>query len=258
MKGRQSDLVAEVFAGRGLYRATQPAAADIYNWNTGVEALYWIHGTSGTQLLLGARVQRSTTAISTGITAPSLFPTSQRPARNSLIEIFYSHACPAAPTQWYPPFCSTQYRFAVLDTIGVFANTSQYQLYIADLSHYIRLRGSTLVLHATAARTGGLLPDSALVCGSVRAYPRPFCGTDAQTLQAEFRIADRVATPLHFVAFTETSASRVRGGLQAFALPAFQWHADSGIGIIYRGFRVNVADGAEGTRVTFELQGQSY
>lgn len=258
IEGRQSDLVAEVFAGRGLYRASQPAVVDVYSWNSGVEALYWIHGTTGTQLLFGARIQRSSTAVSTGITAPSLFATSQSPARNSLLEIFYSHACPSAPTQWYPPFCSTQYRLALLKTIGFAANTSHFEVYIADVSHYIPLGASTVALHATVQRTGGVLPDSMLVCGSVRAYPRPFCGTDAQTLQAEFRIADRITRPLHFAVFTETSASRVRGGSQAFALPLFQWHADSGIGVIYRGVRVNLASGGEGRRVTFELQGQSY
>lgn len=258
MKGRQSDLVLDIFGARGLYRASQPTVTDVYSWNTGVDALYWIHGTTGTQLLVGARVQRSTSAISTGIVAPSLFPTSQSPANNSLLQIFYSHACAAAPTQWYPPYCTSQYRFAVLDTIGLFQNTSRYQVFVGDFSRYIPLGNATLALHVNEARTGGVLPDSSLMCGAVRAYPRPFCGTDAQVLQAEIRIADRVTTPLHFVVFTETSASRVRGGSQAFALPAFAWHADSGIGVIYHGVRINVANGAEGTRITFELQGQSY
>lgn len=257
-EGRQSDLVGEVFAGRGFYRESQPIVANVYSWNTGLEALYWVHGAAGTQFFLGARIERSTTALSTGIQAPSLFQTSRRPAQNSVLEIFYSHACPSAPTQWYPPFCSTQYRLSVLDSIDLIANTSNYQLYTADISHYIPIRASTLAVHANVARSGGVLPDSSLVCGGTRAYPRPFCGTDAQTLQAEFRIADRVATQLHFVVFTETSASRVRGGSQMFALPAFQWHADSGAGVIYRGVRVNVAKGSEGLRVTFELQGQSY
>lgn len=258
LQGRQSDFVAQLFAGRGLFRATQPVAVDIYSWNTGLDALYWIHGATGTQLLLGARVQRSSTAQSTGIVAPSLYPTSRQPADNTLLELFYSHACPIAPTQWFPPFCSTQYRFSVLDTVGIFENTSQYQVYVADVSQYIRLRDATVALHATIQRTGGVLPDSSLVCGSVRAYPKPFCGTDASTLQGEFRIGDRIAMPLHFALFTETSSSRVRGGTQAFASPSFQWHADSGIGIIYRGVRINVAKGSEGTRVTFELQGQAY
>ena len=258
MKGRQSDLVAQIFAGRGLYRASQPISEDIYSWNTGLEALYWVHGTNGTQLLLGARVQRSSTAVPTGIVAPSLFATSQQPARNTLLDIFYSHACPVAPTQWYPPLCSTQYRFGILDTIGLFSNTSQYQIYIADVSQYVRLSTYTLALHATVQRTGGVLPESSLVCGGARAYPKPFCGTDAQTLQAELRIADRIAAPLHVVVFTETSANRVRGGSQEFALPAFQWHADSGVGVIYRGVRLNLAKGGEGLRLTFELQGQSY
>lgn len=256
--GRQTDLAFDVFGARGFYRATEPSPANVYSWNFGLDALYWIHGTTGTQLLLGARVQRSTSVISTGIVAPSLFPTSQRPAHNSLLEILYSHACSAAPTQWYPPFCSSQYHFTVLDTIGLFSNTSHYQVYIADFARYLPLRASTLALHVNVERTGGVLADSSLMCGSVRAYPRPFCGTDAQTLQAELRIADRIATPLHFVLFTETSASRVRGGSQALALPAFQWHPDSGVGVIYRGIRINIATGMEGRRVTFELQGQSY
>jgi hypothetical protein len=190
--------------------------------------------------------------------SPSLFPTSQRPAHNALLDLFYAHSCPSAPTQWYPPFCSSQYRFQLLDTIGLIGNTSRYQIYTADFSRYVPLGASTLALHANIARTGGVLPDSSLVCGSVRAYPRAFCGTDAQTLQAELRVSDRIAMPLHFAVFTETSASRVRGGTQAFALPAFQWHADSGLAVIYRGFRVNLANGSEGRRVTFELQGQSY
>lgn len=258
IRGRQSDLVAGIFAGRGFYRADQPVHANVYSWNTGVQALYWIHGTSGTQFMIGARAERSTSALSTGIVAPSLFPTSRRPAHNTLLEMFYSHACPVAPTQWYPPFCSTQYHFAVLDAIGLFANTSRYQTYMADISRYVPLRASTLALHVDAARTGGVLPDSSLMCGSVRAYPKPFCGTDAQTLQAELRIADRIASPLHFVVFTETSASRVRGGTQGFAEAGFQWHADSGLGIIYRGVRLDAAKGSEGLRLTFELQGQSY
>jgi hypothetical protein len=258
IKGREADLVAEVFAGRGLYRASRPAAANVYSWNSGIEALYWIHGTSGTQLLLGVRVQRSTSALSTGFAAPSLYMTSLHPARNSLLEMYYSHACPSAPAQWYPPFCSSQYHFSVLYTIGVFANTSRYEIYTGDFSRYLPVGASTLALHVNVARTGGVLPDSSLVCGGVRAYPSPFCGTDAQTLQAEFRPADRISAPLHVAVFTETSASRVRGGSQAFVLPAFQWHADSGIALIYRGFRINVASGSEGRRVTFELQGQSY
>jgi hypothetical protein len=255
-KGRQSDLVLDAFGGRGLYRANQPV--DIYSWNIGVEALYWVHATNGTQLEAGARFQRSTTATSTGIVAPSLYPTSQRPARNTLLEAVYSHACPIAPTQWYPPYCSTQYRFAALDAIGVFGATNTFQMYAAEMSQYIRAGTSTFAVHGTAARTGGTLPESLLVCAGVRAYPKPFCGTDSQTLQAEYRFADRIATPLHFALFTETSASRVRGGIQPFASSAFQWHADSGIGVIYRGVRLNFSRGSEGSRITFELQGQSY
>jgi hypothetical protein len=43
----------------------------------------------------------------------------------------------------------------------------------------------------------------------------------------------------------ETAASRVRGGTQAFALPTFQWRADSGVGVIFRNYlRLDLAYGS--------------
>jgi hypothetical protein len=258
-KGRQSNFLYEVFGGRGVYRASQPLAVNIYSWVTGAEILYLIRDTRGTQLELGARAQRSTTAMSTGITSPFLYPTNLHPSRNTLLEAGYAHACPVPPTQWYPPHCYTQYRFEALDAIGGLGATNEFQIYIADAAQYIPVRLSTLAFHVAAARTGGVLPDSFLVCTSgVRGYPKAFCGTDAQTLQVEYRLSEAVPGPLHFVLFTETAASRIRGGSQVFALPAFQWHADSGIGLIYRGFRLDYAYGTDGGRLTFELQGQSF
>jgi hypothetical protein len=51
----------------------------------------------------------------------------------------------------------------------------------------------------------------------------------------------------------------VRGGTQAFALPTFQWHADSGVGIIFRNYiRVDIAYGSAGGRLSVALQGQTY
>jgi hypothetical protein len=160
-------------------------------------------------------------------------------------------------TQWYPPHCFTQYHLEAIDSVGGLGATSEYQYYAADVARYIALRPSTLVLHAAVVRTGGVLPDSALACAGVRAYPRPFCGTDAQSLQAEYRLDDALARRVHFILFTETAAGRVRGGTQAFSQPAFQWHADTGVAITYRGFRLDVARGTLGNRITLEL-GQSY
>jgi hypothetical protein len=58
---------------------------------------------------------------------------------------------------------------------------------------------------------------------------------------------------------TETASSRVRGGTQAFALPTFQWHADSGIGIIFRNYiRVDIAYGSAGGRLSVALREQTY
>jgi hypothetical protein len=145
-----------------------------------------------------------------------------------------------------------------VDAVGVLGATNEFQIYTADISQYIRAGSSTFALHAASARTGGVLPESFLVCGGARAYPKPFCGTDAHSLQAEFRLSDRIPSTIHFVVFTETAGSRIRGGAQTFASPEFQWHADSGIGVIYRSVRINFAYGSEGARTSFELQGQIY
>src|SRR5579872_436570 len=40
INGRQSDLVTDVFAGRGFYRASAPVVVNVYSWNTGLEELY--------------------------------------------------------------------------------------------------------------------------------------------------------------------------------------------------------------------------
>jgi hypothetical protein len=257
--GRESDFIFNVFGGRGVYRASMPLAINIYSWNTGAEALYLVHGTSGSQLEFGARTFRSTTALPTGIQAATLFPTALHPAHNVLLEAGYSHACMAPPPLWHPPYCKLQYRFETMDAVGGFGVTSRYQTYLADVARYLALGTSTLALHASEWRTGGVIPDSFLVCSTgVRGYPKPFCGTDAETLQAEYRIADAIPGPWHFVLFTETAASRVRAGTQAFAPPNFHWWPDSGVGVIFRGFRLDLAYGKAGGRLTFELQGQQF
>jgi hypothetical protein len=116
-----------------------------------------------------------------------------------------------------------------------------------------------LALHAVAVRTGGVLPESRLLCAAaLRGYPEPFCGTDGQLLQAEYRIRDAAMQNLKFVIFTETGATRVRGGTQPFALPTFQWHADSGIEIRYRGVTIDVARGSLGYRLNVALAEQAF
>lgn len=259
VKGRESDLMFDAFGGRGVFRESQPQAINIYSWNTGAEATYYVHGTNDNQLQLGIRTTRTTTAQSTGIVAPSLYQTSEHPGRYTVLEGGYSHNCGVPATKWQPPFCSFQYRFQVADAIGVLGTTSEYQSYIADVAKYFTVGTSAVALHVVEARTGGVIPDSFLVCGNgIRAYPKPFCGTDAQNFQAEYRIAQAVPGPVHFVLFTETSASRVRGGTQVFAPPTFQWHPDSGFGFIYRLLRFDFAWGNQGGRFSVEIQGQTF
>jgi hypothetical protein len=176
-----------------------------------------------------------------------------------VLEAGYSHGCPVPSSQWYPPYCTMQYRVEAFDAFGWLGATSAYQSYLADAVRYIGIGRSTLALHALGAWTGGVVPNSFLVCAYVRAYPKAFCGTDAQALTAEYRLDDQTRNVFKFAFFTETAASRVRGGTQTFALPTFQWHPDSGIGIIFRdSARLDFAYGSDGGRLSFALQGQTF
>jgi hypothetical protein len=259
VKSTETDVIIDTFGGRGVFRASQPLAINIYSWNTGYEAAFLHSATNGTQFEVGVRETRSTTAQSTGIVSPYVFQTSKSPAHVTVLEAGYSHACPVPSSQWYPPYCHTQYRLEAFDALGWFGSTSEYQSYLADAAQYVAVGKSTLVLHGAESRTGGVVPDSFLVCAYVRAYPKAFCGTDAQQATAEFRLNDALPQVFKFAFFTETASSRVRGGTQAFAPPTFQWHADSGVGIIFRNYiRVDIAYGSAGGRLSVALQGQTY
>jgi hypothetical protein len=259
VKGTETDVIADTFGGRGVFRASQPLAINIYSWNTGDEIALLHSATNGTQFEVGVRETRSTTAQSTGIESPYVFQTSKSPAHVTVLEAGYSHACPVPSSQWYPPYCHTQYRLEAFDALGWLGSTSEYQSYLADVAQYVAVGKSTLVLHGAESRTGGVVPDSFLVCAYVRAYPKAFCGTDAQQATAEFRLNDALPKIFKFAFFTEIASSRVRGGTEAFAGPAFQWHSDSGVGVIFRNyFRVDLAYGAAGGRLSFALQGQTY
>jgi hypothetical protein len=257
--GKESDLIVDQWGGRGVYRASQPFAVNVYSWGTGTEALYLLRNTSGTQVEFGVRESRSTSEQPTFIKAPSLYDTYYAPARNTALMVGVTHGCPVPPAEWHPPYCYGQYRVEAFDAIGGLGATSEYRTIIADAAQYTRVGSSTLALHGGIWRTGGVLPTSAIVCATgLRGYAKGTCGTDANVLQAEYRIADAQPGYLKFILFTETAASRVRGGDQPFAPPTFQWRADSGAGVMYRGVRFDLAYGSQGGRLTFELQGQLF
>ncbi|HTA54991.1 MAG TPA: hypothetical protein VK755_09655 [Candidatus Acidoferrales bacterium] len=257
--GRESDFIVDEFGGRGVYRASQPLAVNVYSWAMGAEALYLMRYTNGTQIELGAEAVRSTSAQPTYIVAPSLYDTYYTPVRNTLLKAGVSHSCPVPPAQWHPPYCYLQYRVEAVDAIGGLGANTEYRAVLADAAQYTRVGSSTLVLHGGVWRSGGVVPTSALVCATgLRGYAKGTCGTDADVLQAEYRIADARPGNWKFILFTETAASRVRGGDQSFAPPAFAWHGDSGVGVMYRGVRLNLAYGSQGGRLTYELQGQLF
>lgn len=258
--GRESDFIAGMSGAQGVYRESQPVVTNVYSWAVGPQALYLARSTNGTQFEFGLGTLRTNSAEPTGIVAPSLYSTYNATAHNTLLEAGASRACTGAVTQrLYPPYCNVQYRLEFVDGIGGLGATNEYQVYVADVAGYVAAGPSTVALHAAEARTGGVLSDSFLVCSAARAYPKPFCGTDAQTLTAEYRVNDRLPPKIELVLFTETAASRVRGGDQPWALPSYQWHAGSGIGIVYRGMvRLDLAYGSQGARLWFGLKGATF
>ncbi len=256
--GREGDLIVNTFGARGVFRATQPVTEDVYSWATGNEVDYLVHGTDGTQVEFGVRNTRSTSAKPTYITAPSLYDTFYQPARSTTFEAGTSHRCPAPPTQWYPPHCYLQYRVEAFDSIGGLGATTESRTLFADAAQYNRVGASSLVFHGALNRTGGILATSGLLCAYTFGYAKATCGTDANLVQAEFRLADARPGPLKFILFTETAASRVRGGDQPFAPSSFAWRADSGAGVMYHGFRFNLAYGNQGGRITYEVLGQLF
>jgi len=257
-RGLEGDLIVNTFAARGVFRASEPVTEDIYSWATGNEITYLVQGTNGNQVEFGIRNTKSTSAKPTYITAPSLYDTYYKPARTTTLEAATSHRCPVPPTQWYPPFCYLQYRVEVFDSIGGLGATSEYHTIFADAAQYNRVGSSTLVFHGGLSRTGGVLPTSGLQCAYIFGYAKATCGTDTNLVQGEFRIADARPGPLKFILFAEAAASRVRGGDQPFAPGSFAWREDSGAGIMYRGFRFNVAYGNQGGRITYEVLGQLF
>jgi hypothetical protein len=255
--GNQSSLIADAFGGRGVFRASEPKAINVFSWSTGEELLYLFSRTTGTQFEGGVRETRTSDELSSNLVATSLYNTSEHPGRNLQVLAAISHACLVPAYQWRPPTCSLQYRFGITDAIGGFASTTRYQVYSADTVKYFDAGPSTIALHASAVRSGGVLPDSFLLCSYVRAYPKPFCGTDSQVATLEYRINESKHPKLEFILFTEDAASRVRGA-ETNVLPYFTWHPDSGVGVVFHGFRLDVARGQAGDRLTYELQGQLY
>jgi hypothetical protein len=252
--GRQTEFIVNYFGEQNILRLNTPVAVTTYDWTAGTQALFLLRSAGGTQFEIGLRQERSTGRVPTGIIAPSLYPINRGPARNTLAEVGLSHACSG-----YPPQCNIQYRLEFIDGIGGLGSTTRLQAYVTDVARYIPVHTSTLALHALELRTGGIIPESRLACAfGLRAYTIAFCGTDAQVFQAEYRIRDATFQKLKFVVFTETGATRVRGGNQPWATPNFQWHADSGVGIRYRGVALDLGYGSTGYRLTLGLLGQTF
>jgi hypothetical protein len=257
-RNRESDLVAGFTAGRGVYRQPYPPNQNIYSWDDQYHIDYLLHNANDTEIAIGVRRLKATTRYPSGIVSPYIYETSRAPAQNTLLEAGVLHGC-IDGTRLYPPYCSFQYRAEISNAVGGFGSTSKYQVYGGGAAGYVRAGNSTFAAQLLFTRTGGVLPDSTLTCSAARAYPKPFCGTDAQLVEAEYRIGDTLPHKVKFLVFFEDAAARVRGEVLPTTTSQFQWHSDAGIGVTYRNMlQVDLAYGSAGGRVTFALQGTSF
>jgi len=255
-RGTEGDVVVNELGARGDFRTDQPITQDIYSWVQGPEALYLDRGTNGTQLELGVRSTRSTSASSTYITAPSVADTFHTPAQSTTLEAGLSHAC--ALPHLYPPYCYLQYRVEGFDSIGGLGANNFWRAAFVDLAQYNRVGASTLVFHGAVYRSGGTIPTSNVSCADTWSYAKPICGTDTNLLETELRLADARPGIVKAIVFADTSAARIRGGDQDFAPPSFFWRGDAGVGVTYRTLRVNLAYGTMGGRITVEVVGSLF
>jgi hypothetical protein len=144
------------------------------------------------------------------------------------------------------------------DSIGGLGANNFWRAAFVDLAQYSRVGASTFVIHGALYRSGGTIPTSNVTCASTWSYAKPLCGTDTNVLEAELRLADARPGIVKAILFADTSAARVRGGDQSFVPSAFFWRGDAGVGVSYRTFRVNVAYGTQGGRLTVEVVGSLY
>lgn len=257
--GTEGDLLGTYSAARGVYRQLVPPNKNIFSWSNLYQIDYWRHNFNDTQLEAGVRYVITTTALPSGLDSPFLYQTWRAPSRNTALEVGLLHGCVAPAPRWYPPYCSFQYRVQALDSIGIFGSTNQYASISGGAAAYFRVGNSALALQGRLQRTGGVLPESFVNCAYARGYPKPFCGTDSQILQVEYRIAQALPAPLKFIPFYDDAASRIRGQILPIAGEQFIWHSDVGLGVAYKDFiRIDIAYGSQGGRVTFALEGQSY
>ena len=256
---KESDLIVAYSAGKGVYRQIVPPNKNVFSWANTFAVDYWLHNANDTQFEAGLHYVRTTSQLPSGLESPFLYNASKSPSHNVLVEAGLLHGCVNAAARWYPPYCSFQYRVEMLDGIGGFGATSKFETLVGGAARYYRAGNSAIALQGTIARSGGVLPDSFVTCAGARAYPKAFCGTDAQLVQVEYRINDTLPQKVKFILFFDDAASRIRGEILPQPTSQFQWHDDFGLGVSYKSLiRIDVAYNRTGGRITFALQGQTF
>ena len=94
VSGRDRQVIVDGFGGKGVFRASQPLAINIYSWTAGFEAVYLARGGDGTQFELapGSSI-RPPRNLPESWSGSSLYDTYYAPARNTVLEAGLSHPC---------------------------------------------------------------------------------------------------------------------------------------------------------------------
>lgn len=242
-RSSEQDVIIDGYGDFNANQYENPNIATVTNKTVGFEAEWLLRTSRGRRLAVQLREEHATSAYPSGIVSSAVLPINGRVVKNFLMTVGLARSCTGSAAG-----CQAQYRVQFTDGIGAFGSASVFQIYYLDAARYYAIdRATTLALRASTVRTGGVVPEQDLPqLDSLRGYKKPFYGTDDEVFQLELRLNDNRPRSLETFVFTETGGYRFRNGIGAYNPQEFTFHADSGVGLLWRGIGLDVGHGSEG------------
>ncbi|MGZ3533041.1 MAG: hypothetical protein ACXWNK_13195 [Vulcanimicrobiaceae bacterium] len=247
---REQDFIIDAYGDFNANQYQNPTSATVTNKTAGFEAEWLLRTSSGMRFGAKLREEHATSAAPSGIVSSAVLPINGRLVKNFLVSTGLSSSCSGSVSA-----CQAQYRLQFTDGIGAFGSASEFQIYYADASRYFEVDpATTLSLRASTTRTGGIVPEQDLPqLDDLRGYKKPFYGTDDEVFQLELRLNDKRPRSIETFLFTETGGYRFRNGVGPYNPQEFTFHADSGVGFLWRGIGLDIGHGSEGYFVSVGL-----
>ena len=246
---REQDVIVAAYGDFNANQYENPTIATVTNKTVGFEAEWLMRASSGMRVGAKVREEHATSAFPSGIVSSAVLPINGRAVKSFLVSAGISRTCTGVSA------CEAQYRLQFTDGIGAFGSASVFQMYYVDAARYLAIGpATTLALRASTVRTGGVVPEQDLPqLDELRGYKKPFYGTDDEVFQLELRLNDKRPRSLETFLFTETGGYRFRNGVGPYNPQEFTFHADSGIGLLWRGLGLDLGHGSEGYFITVGL-----